>query len=108
MIKNVAGRVGRTWRRQLNVHFRTDSSTLWALLGEALQLVHPRSVAHKSAVQSVLRIMNGRRVDWAAGAALRWATCTPGSHEQSIRAALREVGLTMMSMADAFGPWAWS
>ena len=28
VIKKIEGRVGRSWRRQLNLHFRTDSSTL--------------------------------------------------------------------------------
>ena len=108
VIKKIAGRLGRAWRRQLNLHFRTDSSTLWALLEEALHLVHPRSVAYKAMVTSVLRVMNGRRRDWAAWAVLRWTTSPPGSHERSVRAALNEVGLTITSLEEAFGPWAWS
>ena len=108
VIKKVAGKVGRTWRRQINLHFRTDSSTLWALLGETLNLVHPRSITYKAMIQSVLRIMNGRRRDWAAWAALRWVTNPPGLHEQSVRAALQELGLTITSLSEAFGPWAWS
>ena len=63
-IKKVARRVGRTWRGQFNVHLRTDSSTLWAFLGQALQLLHPRSATFKSTVKSVWKIMNGRQGGW--------------------------------------------
>ena len=96
--KKIAGRVGRTWRRQLHLHFRTDSSTLWALLGEALGVRHPRSIMYRSMVRFVLKILNGPRRGMAAWAEQRWLRCRPGSHEAAAQDALSEIGLEVTSL----------
>ena len=88
VIKKAAGRVGRMWRKMLNLHFKADSSPLWAVLRRVLGLSHLRSVVFKAVVNAQLSLMNSRHRDLASWGAQRWVQCPPGSHEALVRSLL--------------------
>ena len=78
----MAAPAGRVWRKRLHLHVRIEASTLWHLLDAALQVKHPRTVAHRSTVRTQLRLMNGLRSDSAAWAVVcRWFRRAAGSVE---------------------------
>ena len=51
-VYKMAAPAGRVWRKVLHLHVRTDSSALWHLLDVALNVKHPRMVAHRVTIRT--------------------------------------------------------
>ena len=90
-VYKMAAPAGRIWRKHLHLHVRTESTMLWHLLDKALQVKHPRTVAHKSTARTQLRLMNGLCSDCAAWAVRRWYRQAAGSVEDRLARRLKEI-----------------
>ena len=90
-VYKMAAPAGRVWRKHLHLHVRTDSSTIWHLLDAALQVKHPRTMAHRSTVHTQLRLMKGQHSDSAAWVLRRWFRRATGSMEARLTQLLEEI-----------------
>ena len=97
-VYRLAAPMGRVWRREIRVHFKLDSSTLWQILWLAFQVRHPRTAMYRAAVQQLLRVMNTTRRAPSAWSTARWYQHGAAATENVLQRALREIGWEIVDM----------